>query len=95
MGLQPEATIRRAAAEKAMAQGFGKTPVHIHEGGSIPIVSSFKSILGLDSILMGLGLPDDNTHSPNEKFNLDDYQRGIEAVAYLLEEMASIQNKNK
>lgn len=80
-----------AAAERAMAQGFGAEPLHIHEGGSIPIVSSFKSILGLDSILMGLGLPDDGAHSPNEKFNLDDYQRGIEAAAYFLQEMAAVQ----
>ena len=48
-----------------------------------------KSVLGIDTILLGLGLPDDNTHSPNEKFNLDDFQHGIETVAYLLAEVAA------
>ena len=53
------------------------------------MVSTLKSVLGIDTILLGLGLPDDNTHSPNEKFNLADYQRGIETVAYLLDELRS------
>jgi len=78
------------AASRALAQGFGKEPVFMREGGSIPIVATFKKVLGADSILMGLGLNEDNAHSPNEKFSLDSYQKGIETVAYLLEELAAV-----
>src|SRR6266508_4333155 len=49
--------------------------------GSIPVVSTFKEELGADTILMGLGLPDDNAHSPNEKFCVDDFYRGMAAMA--------------
>jgi acetylornithine deacetylase/succinyl-diaminopimelate desuccinylase-like protein len=76
------------AAARAIEKGFGKTPVYIHEGGSIPVVSDLKTILDIDTILLGLGLPDDNTHSPNEKFHLPDYQRGIETIAWFLDEIA-------
>ncbi|MEE8143451.1 MAG: dipeptidase [Planctomycetota bacterium] len=79
------------ATARAIKRGFGKEPVQIREGGSIPVVSTLKRVLGIDTILLGLGLPDDNTHSPNEKFNLDDFQHGIETVAYLLEELAASQ----
>ena len=77
-----------AVASRAVERGFGKAPVMIREGGSIPVVSVLKQVLGIDTILLGLGLPDDNAHSPNEKFHLPDYQRGIETAAWLLEEMA-------
>ncbi|MAW77796.1 MAG: peptidase M20 [Planctomycetes bacterium] len=76
------------AAARAIEKGFGKAPVYIHEGGSIPVVSDLKRILGIDTILLGLGLPDDNAHSPNEKFHLPDYQRGIETIAWFLDEVA-------
>ena len=79
-----------AAAERALKRGFDADVVQIREGGSIPVVATFKTLLGADSILMGLGQNDDNAHSPNEKFNLNDYQRGIETVAYLLEEIAAV-----
>ena len=72
------------------SQGFGTEPVYIREGGSIPIVATFKRLLGADSILMGLGLNDDNAHSPNEKFSLVSYQKGIETTAFLLEEVAAL-----
>ncbi len=78
------------AGKRALAKGFGAEPVFIREGGSIPVVATFKELLGIDTILMGLGLHDDNAHSPNEKFNLEDYQRGIETVAYLLDEIAAV-----
>ncbi|HVJ80514.1 MAG TPA: dipeptidase [Planctomycetia bacterium] len=79
-----------AAATKALDVAFGKEPVFIREGGSIPIVSDFKKRLGVDTILLGFGLPDDNPHSPNEKFRLKDYERGIRASAHLLKELAAI-----
>ena len=78
------------AARRAIENGFGTAPVLIREGGSIPVVATFKKQLGIDTILMGLGLPDDNAHSPNEKFNLEAYQRGIETVAHLLDEIAGL-----
>ena len=68
---------------------WGVEPVFIRGGGSIPIVASFKRILGLDSVLMGLGLSDDRLHSPNEKFGLENYFNGIRASAYVLEELGS------
>jgi len=77
-----------AAAGRAVAKGFGKPPVHIREGGSIPVVSLLRKHLGIETILLGLGLPDDNAHSPNEKFHLPDFHRGIETAAWLLEELA-------
>jgi acetylornithine deacetylase/succinyl-diaminopimelate desuccinylase-like protein len=76
------------AASRAIERGFGKAPVFVRSGGSIPVVGSFKQILGVDSLLLGWGRPDDNIHSPNEKFHLGDYQKGIETSAILLEELA-------
>ncbi len=74
------------AARTAMARGFGTEPVLIREGGSIPIVTTFKQELGADSALIGLGLPDDNLHSPNEKFSIPDFYRGMVVMAEFLEE---------
>lgn len=76
------------AAVKAIEKGFGRKPFFIREGGSIPIVSTFKSVLGADSLLLGYGLPDDNTHSPNEKLSLRDFHRGIRTNVHLLAELA-------
>jgi acetylornithine deacetylase/succinyl-diaminopimelate desuccinylase-like protein len=75
------------AATRAVTRGFGKEPVFTREGGTIPVVSTFKEVLGLDTILIGFGQNDDNLHSPNEKYTLDDYQRGILTSAHLLEEL--------
>lgn len=82
-----------AAAAKAIEQGFGKAPVYIREGGSIPVVSTFRQQLGVDTLLLGWGLDDDNTHSPNEKFCLADYHRGIKASARLWAELAGAKQK--
>jgi acetylornithine deacetylase/succinyl-diaminopimelate desuccinylase-like protein len=73
------------AAADAMEQVFGSKTVYIRSGGSIPIVGSFERSLGMPSIMMGFGLPDDNLHAPNEKFHLPNFYRGIEAVARFLE----------
>jgi acetylornithine deacetylase/succinyl-diaminopimelate desuccinylase-like protein len=75
------------AAARAIERGFGKRPVFIREGGSIPIVTAFQRELGADALLLGWGLDDDNTHSPNEKFSLADYHHGIASSAYLWEEL--------
>jgi hypothetical protein len=72
-------------AAEAMKQIFGKETVYIRSGGSIPIVGVFDRYLGVPSVMMGFGLPDDNLHAPNEKFHLPNFYRGIEAVARYLE----------
>jgi acetylornithine deacetylase/succinyl-diaminopimelate desuccinylase-like protein len=78
------------AAAKAIEIGFGKAPVFIREGGSIPIVNLFKEVLNLDAILMmGWGCPDDGAHSPNERFSLDDFHRGIRSAAALMYELGA------
>jgi acetylornithine deacetylase/succinyl-diaminopimelate desuccinylase-like protein len=73
------------AAAAAMEQVFGSKTVYIRSGGSIPIVGSFERSLGIPSVMMGFGLPDDNLHAPNEKFHLPNFYRGIEAVARFIE----------
>ena len=76
------------AALRALEKAFGCKPILMREGGSIPIVNEFKKILGADSLLLGLGLPDYNAHSPNEKFNLDCFEKGQFMSAYLWQELA-------
>jgi acetylornithine deacetylase/succinyl-diaminopimelate desuccinylase-like protein len=76
------------AAVRAIEAGFGKTPVFIREGGSIPVVGLLKTQLGVDTLLLGWGQNDDNLHGPNEKFALVDFHRGIKASAHLLAELA-------
>ena len=75
------------AALRALEKSFGCPPILMREGGSIPIVNEFKKILGADSLFLGLGLPDDNAHSPNEKFNLDCFEKGQRLSAYLWQEL--------
>lgn len=69
------------AAADAFEEVYGKEPLFAREGGSIPIVADFKKVLGAQSILMGFGLTSDAIHSPNEKFSLKDFYRGIETSA--------------
>ena len=71
------------AALWALREAFGHEPVLLREGGSIPIITEFKNVLGSDSLLLGLALPDDNLHSPNEKFDLDCFHNGAEMSARL------------
>lgn len=78
-----------AAATAAIEAGFGAKPVYMREGGSIPIVGTFARELDADVLLLGWGLDDDNTHSPNEKFNLGDFHRGIKASAALWTQLAN------
>jgi acetylornithine deacetylase/succinyl-diaminopimelate desuccinylase-like protein len=73
------------ASAEAMKQVFGTGTVYIRSGGSIPIVGVFDRYLGIPSVMMGFGLPDDNLHAPNEKFHLPNLYRGIEAMARYLE----------
>jgi acetylornithine deacetylase/succinyl-diaminopimelate desuccinylase-like protein len=84
-----------AAAATAIEAGFGRAPVYVREGGSIPIVTAFARELKADVLLLGWGQNDDNTHSPNEKFSLDDYHRGTLASAQLWQELATLRPDSK
>ena len=80
-----------AAAKRAIEAGFGRRPVFMREGGSIPVVSTFHDLLGVDTLLLGWGQNDDNMHSPNEKFSLADFHRGIRASAHLWYELGQLE----
>ncbi|MEW5701671.1 MAG: dipeptidase [Candidatus Zixiibacteriota bacterium] len=77
-----------AKARSALEKGFGGKSVLMREGGSIPVTETFQDKLGVAALLVGYGLPDDNLHSPNEKFSLDDFHRGIKTAAYLVDEFS-------
>jgi len=77
------------AAARAIETGFGRAPVFLREGASIPVVSLFKNVLGLEDILLlPWGRPDDGAHSPDERFSLEDFHRGIRSAAALFFELA-------
>lgn len=78
------------AALRTLKAAFGREPIIMREGGSIPIVTQFKKVLRADSLLLGLALPDDNAHSPNEKFSLDCFENGIRMGALLWPELAAL-----
>lgn len=87
--VSPTSPLARAGLN-ALKEAFGREPVLLREGGSIPIVTQFKKVLGADSLLLGLALPDDNAHSPNEKFSLDCYEKGMRMGALLWPELARV-----
>lgn len=77
------------AAARAMEKAFGKKPIPTREGGSIPIVALFRSVLGVDVVLMGFGLDSDAIHSPNEHYGIFNYLMGIETIANFHKEFAA------
>lgn len=78
------------AAGRALQKGFGSRPVFNREGGSIPVVATFQEVLGLPSVLFGVGLPDENAHAPNEKLDLENFHKGIIASAVLYDEIGRL-----
>jgi len=79
-------------ASEAVEVGFGKKPTFTRGGGSIPVVELFKKTLGLDTLLVGYGLPDDRIHSPNEKFDLDCLMNGARTSAALYDRLSRLKN---
>ena len=81
------------SAMRALEAGFGAQPVFIRAGGSIPVVASFESLLGLPTVLMGFGLPDEHNHAPNEWFDLGNFEAGMRSATLLWEELARTELK--
>ena len=77
------------AARAALGTEWGRPAAYIGCGGSIPVAASVRRILGMESLLLGFGLDDDRVHSPNEKFDLVCFERGIKTHARLLDELAA------
>lgn len=80
--MTPVDSIEYKAASKAIETTFGKAPIPVRGGGSIPITALFESVLGCKTVFLGFGLDSDNLHSPNEKFNIDNFYKGIETIPY-------------
>ena len=80
--MTPINSIAYQAAAKALETTFGKKPIPVRGGGSIPICALFEKELGIKIVFMGFGLDSDNLHSPNEKFNLENFYKGIETIPY-------------
>ena len=76
----PTDSIAYKAAQRAILESFGKEPIPTRGGGSIPIVALFEKELGIKTVLMGFGLDSDNLHSPNEKFDIANFYKGIETI---------------
>jgi len=86
----PSNSVAFQAASRAFEQTFGKKPIPVRSGGSIPIVAMFKSELGLDSVLMGFGLDSDAIHSPNEHYGVFNFLKGIETLPYFFRNFAEM-----
>ncbi|HEY3246948.1 MAG TPA: dipeptidase [bacterium] len=78
-------------AARVAREVWGKDPVYIREGGSVPIVAKFDRVLKVPTVLFGFGLPDDGLHGPNEKFHLPNFYKGIETVIRFIEEASSVE----
>jgi acetylornithine deacetylase/succinyl-diaminopimelate desuccinylase-like protein len=80
------------AAARALEATFGRAPVYIREGGSIPVVANFETILGLPIVLLGFVQPDDNAHAPNEWMDLRNYETGIRTIVRMWDELAPVRS---
>jgi acetylornithine deacetylase/succinyl-diaminopimelate desuccinylase-like protein len=83
------------AGVEALKKAFGKTPLYQREGGSIPVVVQFKELLGLDTVLLGFGLPDENAHAPDEHLNLENFFGGIRTSVHFFNEFPKFMGGRK
>ena len=88
--VSPTDMVAYQAADKAYTEVYGKKPVPVRSGGSIPIISTFEQVLGIKSILMGFGLESDAIHSPNENYPLEQFFNGIETIPYFYKYFAEM-----
>jgi len=88
--ITPIDTDAMKAAVEALTKAYGKEPIFMREGGSIPVVETFQTLLGAPTILLGFGLPTENTHSPNENFDLRNFYKGIKSVSYYYDELSKL-----
>lgn len=86
----PTDSVAYRAAEKAIELTFGKKPIPTRGGGSIPIIALFERVLGLKTVLMGFGLDNDNIHSPNEKYDVLNFFKGIETIPHFHHQFAEL-----
>jgi acetylornithine deacetylase/succinyl-diaminopimelate desuccinylase-like protein len=89
----PTDTPEYKAAAMAMFDTFGKEAIPQRGGGSIPIVALFEQVLGMKSVLMGFGLDSDAIHSPNEKYGVFNFLKGIETIPYFYKHYADLKRK--
>ena len=80
------------AAQQALEEAFGRKPVLVREGGSIPIIEEMKRVLGADALMLGMCLPDARIHSPNENFPVDLFSKGIDMSQILLRRLGQIKH---
>ncbi|HVW12525.1 MAG TPA: dipeptidase [Mucilaginibacter sp.] len=90
----PTDSVAYRAAQKAIAESFGKEPIPTRGGGSIPIVALFEAELGIKTVLMGFGLDSDALHSPNEKYDIYNYYKGIETIPLFHKYFAELSQKS-
>ncbi len=88
--LTPVDSMEYQAAAKAIEDTFGKSPIPVRGGGSIPITALFETELGLKTVFLGFGLDSDNLHSPNEKFDIANFYKGIETIPYFHKHFAEL-----
>jgi len=93
--LTPIDSLAYQAAEKAITTTFGKSPISVRGGGSIPICALFEQELGIKIVFMGFGLDSDNLHSPNEKFDLFNFYKGIETIPYFHQYYTELRKEGK
>jgi acetylornithine deacetylase/succinyl-diaminopimelate desuccinylase-like protein len=86
----PTDSVAYRAASLAFEQVWGKTPIPMREGGSIPIVALFEKVLGIKTVLMGFGLDSDAIHSPNEHYGLENFYKGIETIPHFFKNFAEL-----
>lgn len=88
-GQSPVLAMAFRAAEGAINREFGRTPIYLREGGSVPIIADLKRTIGVDSLMVGLCTPEDNLHAPNESFHLGIFEKGIRVSEQILSAVAS------